>query len=229
MVRVTRLQQQVPPSEKPKNVLQPKYPDEEYLIVGDTKIAAWGNNNDFPSMADQVISSVGVLNTGLKFTRNFTLGQSIFACTVTDFDESGNEVLSQVKDKSLITFANSRRTSRELAKVINDLSFTWERTSLPDSSKSVTVQAKILCPSVKLRVNFKPVFKTPTLLITWSAIDGKSLLFPQAAILVSPTIRYSSSGYLGCNTFFGFSEGGTCCCSLVTLTISDQRDAGVVE
>jgi hypothetical protein len=29
------------PSEKPKNVLQPKYPDEEYLIVGDTKIAAF--------------------------------------------------------------------------------------------------------------------------------------------------------------------------------------------
>ena len=89
----------------------------------------------------------------------------------------------------------NRRTNRELAKVINDLSFTLERTSLPDSSKLVTVQAKIPCPSVKLRVNFKPVFKTPTLLITWSAIEGKSLLFPQTAILVSPIIRYSSSGY----------------------------------
>ncbi len=68
------------PLEKPKNVVQPKYPDEEYLMIADTKIAIWGNNNDFPSMADQVISSVGVLNTGLKFTRNFTLGQGIFAC-----------------------------------------------------------------------------------------------------------------------------------------------------
>ena len=77
MERVARHQQPVPPSEKPKNVLQPKYPDEEYLIVGNTKIAVWGNNNDFPSMAEQVISSVGVLNTGLKFTRNFTLGQGI--------------------------------------------------------------------------------------------------------------------------------------------------------
>jgi len=108
------------PSEKPKNVLQPKYPDEEYLIVGDTKIAVWGNNNDFPSMADQVISSVGVLNTGLKFTRNFTLGQGIFACTVTDFDESGNEVLSRVKDKSLITFANSRLVRRFMSKALRD-------------------------------------------------------------------------------------------------------------
>jgi len=108
------------PSDKPKNVLQPKYPDEEYLIVGDTKIAVWGNNNDFPSMADQVISSVGVLNTGLKFTRNFTLGQSIFACTVTDFDESGNEVLSRVKDKSLITFANSRLVRRFMSKALRD-------------------------------------------------------------------------------------------------------------
>jgi len=108
------------PSEKPKNVLQPKYPDEEYLIVGDTKIAVWGNNNDFPSMADQVISSVGVLNTGLKFTRNFTLGQGIFACTVTDFDESGNEVISRVKDKSLITFANSRLVRRFMSKALRD-------------------------------------------------------------------------------------------------------------
>jgi len=108
------------PSEKPKNVLQPKYPDEEYLIVGDIKIAVWGNNNDFPSMADQVISSVGVLNTGLKFTRNFTLGQGIFACTVTDFDESGNEVLSRVKDKSLITFANSRLVRRFMSKALRD-------------------------------------------------------------------------------------------------------------
>jgi len=108
------------PSDKPKNVLQPKYPDEEYLIVGDTKIAVWGNNNDFPSMADQVISSVGVLNTGLKFTRNFTLGQGIFACTVTGFDESGNEVLSRVKDKSLITFANSRLVRRFMSKALRD-------------------------------------------------------------------------------------------------------------
>lgn len=108
------------PSDKPKNVLQPKYPDEEYLIVGDTKIAVWGNNNDFPSMADQVISSVGVLNTGLKFTRNFTLGQGIFACTVTGFDEAGNEVLSRVNDKSLITFANSRLVRRFMSKALRD-------------------------------------------------------------------------------------------------------------
>ena len=108
------------PLEKPKNVVQPKYPDEEYLMIADTKIAVWGNNNDFPSMADQVISSVGVLNTGLKFTRNFTLGQGIFACTVTGFDESGNEVLSRVKDKSLITFANSRLVRRFMAKALRD-------------------------------------------------------------------------------------------------------------
>jgi len=71
-------------------------------------------------MADQVISSVGVLNTGLKFTRNFTLGQGIFACTVTDFDESGNEVISRVKDKSLITFANSRLVRRFMSKALRD-------------------------------------------------------------------------------------------------------------
>ena len=37
-----------------------------------------------------------------------------------DFDESGNEVLSRVKDKSLITFANSRLVRRFMSKALRD-------------------------------------------------------------------------------------------------------------
>ena len=108
------------PAEKPKNILQPKYPDEDYLVIGDVKIAAWGSANDFPTRADQIIASVGVLNTGLKFTRNFTLGQGIFACKVSDYDEQGNEILERVKDKTLITFANSRLVRRYMSKALRD-------------------------------------------------------------------------------------------------------------
>ena len=108
------------PADKPKNVQQPKYPLDDYTSVGDIKISSWGPNNDFPTKADAIIGSVGVLNTGLKFTRNFTLGQGIFACKVIDFDENGNEILEKVKDKTLVAFANSRMVRRYMAKALRD-------------------------------------------------------------------------------------------------------------
>jgi hypothetical protein len=87
------------PQEKLKQTVQPKNPDEDKLMVGDLWISDWGTGNKFPVTADEIINKVGVLNTGLKFTRNFTLGQGIFACKVSDYDEQGNEILERVKDK----------------------------------------------------------------------------------------------------------------------------------
>jgi hypothetical protein len=92
--------------EKPKMPAQPKDPLELRYNVAGYEVSAWGASNTFPTMADTIINSVGVLNTGLKFTRNFTIGQGIFACKVTDYDEQGNEILECVKDKSLITPSN---------------------------------------------------------------------------------------------------------------------------
>jgi len=108
------------PAEKPKNTSQPKNPDEDKLTVGNVQISAWGPANNFPTIADAIINSVGVLNTGLKFTRNFTMGQGIFACKVSDYDEQGNEILERVKDKTLITFANSRLVRRFMSKALRD-------------------------------------------------------------------------------------------------------------
>ena len=66
------------PAVKPKNTSQPtKNPDEDILSVGNIQVSAWGPANDFPKKADEIINSVGVLNTELKFTRNFTMGQHI--------------------------------------------------------------------------------------------------------------------------------------------------------
>ncbi len=108
------------PAEKPKDTSQPKNPDEDKLTVGNIQISAWGPANNFPTNADAIINSVGVLNTGLKFTRNFTIGQGIFACKVSDYDEQGNEILERVKDKTLITFANSRLVRRFMSKALRD-------------------------------------------------------------------------------------------------------------
>ena len=66
---------------------------DDYVLVGDMKVCQWGVNNDFPQLACGEIESTSVLNTGLKFLRNLTLGQGIFPCRVVGYDDNGNEVL----------------------------------------------------------------------------------------------------------------------------------------
>lgn len=106
-------------NEKPKVTKQTEV-IEDKLTVGNVEIAAWGSNNDFPKTAYDTIRSVGVLNTGLKFIRNLTLGQGIFPCEVTGYDEKGNEILKVLDDQELVAFCNSRMVRRYLEKLLRD-------------------------------------------------------------------------------------------------------------
>ena len=110
------------PTEQPKKLASPKPPeiDLDKTRVGDIVIADWGPGNLWPTKADEIINKVGVLNTGLRFTRNFTLGQGIFPCEVDGYDEKGNEVLKSVADKTLAVFANSRMVRRYMEKALRD-------------------------------------------------------------------------------------------------------------
>jgi hypothetical protein len=93
---------------------------EDTTDIGTDPIVNWGENNDFPTTANDIIRKVGVLNTGLKFIRNFTLGQGIFPCRVTGYDDKGNEQLEIVDDEELIQFCQSRMVRRYLEKLLRD-------------------------------------------------------------------------------------------------------------
>jgi hypothetical protein len=93
---------------------------EDKVTVNNTEFVAWGASNDFPVTANATIGALGVLNTGLKFIRNFTLGQGIFPCRVTGYDEQGNEQLEVVNDTELVNFCNSRMVRRYLEKLTRD-------------------------------------------------------------------------------------------------------------
>ena len=93
---------------------------EDKTSVGSNTIVSWGSNNDFPKTANDIIKSIGVLNTGLKFTRNFTMGQGIFPCTVTGYDEYGNETLEVINDPKIINFCQGRMVRRYLEKILRD-------------------------------------------------------------------------------------------------------------
>ncbi len=93
---------------------------EDKESAGTHEVAAWSSTNNFPQRANTIISSVGVLNTGLKFIRNFTLGQGIFPCQVTGYDEYGNEKLQVIDNAELVTFCQSRMVRRYLEKALRD-------------------------------------------------------------------------------------------------------------
>ena len=84
------------------------------------EIVDWGTANNFPLEANDIIRRVGVLSTGLKFTRNFTLGQGIYPCRVTGYNPDGSEILEIIMDKELISFCQGRMVRRYLEKTLRD-------------------------------------------------------------------------------------------------------------
>ena len=75
-------------------------------------VMRWGKDNLFPLYASDIISSTSVLNTGLKFIRELTIGQGLYACEVTGVDDKGNEQLSHIKDKRIQDFLDSSMVRR---------------------------------------------------------------------------------------------------------------------
>ena len=93
---------------------------EDKVSLDGQSLVSWGTNNDFPTKASELIRSVGVLNTGLKFIRNFTLGQGIFPCRVIGYDDQGNEQLQVLNDQKIISFCQGRMVRRYLEKAARD-------------------------------------------------------------------------------------------------------------
>lgn len=108
------------PAQKPKKIAEPHDNDPDKTTIDKIEISDWGAGNKFPHDADTTINSVSVLNSGLKFIRNFTLGQGIFPVTVQGYDDNGNEVLKPIDDNKLRIFAQSRVVRRYLEKATRD-------------------------------------------------------------------------------------------------------------
>lgn len=83
-----------------------------YIDIDGVKVRPWGDGNDFPQKAAEEIGNTSVLNTGLKFLRNLTLGQGIYPCRVDGYDDDGNELLKPVEDSRVQAFIASRNVRR---------------------------------------------------------------------------------------------------------------------
>jgi hypothetical protein len=95
-------------------------PNETMTINGGQKIVDWGDGNRFPTEAELIIGKTGVLNTGLKFIRNFTLGQGIYPVTVEGYNDDGNEILKVYDDAKVRNFLKSRIVRRYMEEATRD-------------------------------------------------------------------------------------------------------------
>ncbi len=89
-------------------------------VIQGHRVMHWGKENMFPLRANDIIASTSVLNTGLKFLRQLTIGQGIYPCHVDGYDEKGNEILKPVTDRKVTELLNSRMVRRYLEKVSRD-------------------------------------------------------------------------------------------------------------
>lgn len=86
----------------------------------DIEFLSWGDDNEFPLRASETISSTSVLNTGLRFLHRVTIGQGIYACRVTGYDQKGNEILEAVNDQKVTELIQSRMVRKYLEKCGRD-------------------------------------------------------------------------------------------------------------
>jgi hypothetical protein len=100
-------------------VTDTKY-NQNFTDVSGVRLLSWGEANDFPQWADKIITGTGVLNTGLKFIRNLTMGQGIYACEIDGYDDKGNEILKPYPDKSVYELLSTRRIRRYMEHTLRD-------------------------------------------------------------------------------------------------------------
>ena len=92
----------------------------DYLWVGDHKVVAWGQSNQFPQWAGKLIKETTVLNTGLQYLLFLMLGQGIFGCKVVGFKDDGSEMVEPIDDPALNRFLESRVVRKYMEKVLRD-------------------------------------------------------------------------------------------------------------
>ena len=92
----------------------------DFIEVAGQRVLSWGKDNLFPWHAAETVRNTTVLNTGLRFLRNLTMGQGICAGKVKGYNDKGDEILQPVEDSSYQRFVGSRMVRRYMEKTLRD-------------------------------------------------------------------------------------------------------------
>ena len=91
------------------------------LVVDEKKIVRWGDQNNYPEIAESYIKKSSVLNSGLRYKMMTTVAQGIYAAKQTGFDEEGNDVLERVDDVKLQRSLRDRKVFNYLVDSLRDI------------------------------------------------------------------------------------------------------------
>lgn len=94
--------------------------NENKVTVGDYSIWPWGDNNDYPTIADALIEKTGVLRSALKYRMNLTLGSGIYPVTVQSYTENGAEQLKVSDNVDIKKLVKSRMARRYMQGAMRD-------------------------------------------------------------------------------------------------------------
>jgi hypothetical protein len=72
----------------------------------DTEFVNWGDNNDFPDSAEEIVKKTSVLNTGLLFKSRVAIGQGCMPVTIEGYDKNNNEILKPIDNPEIIRYLN---------------------------------------------------------------------------------------------------------------------------
>ncbi len=108
------------PAIDPKTITQITPEIDDTVSVGNLKVASWGTGNAFPSDAESIIGKTGVLNTGLRFIQRVIVGQGVFACKVTGYDDKGNELMEVLNEPEITKTITGRKVRRYLHNAVRD-------------------------------------------------------------------------------------------------------------
>lgn len=120
----------------------------DFLEVLGYRVLSWGRDNVFPWHAAKIVRNTTVLNTGLRFLRNLTMGQGIFACRVTGYNDKGDEILEPVSDTTIQRFVQSRLVRRYMEKSAARLLEAWDAALCSSCRTCREIRSLGLTPSI---------------------------------------------------------------------------------
>lgn len=94
--------------------------NENKVTVETFNVWSWGENNDYPTIADGLIEKTGVLRAGLKYRMNLTIGSGIYPVTVKSYTENGAEQLIVSENADIKKLVKSRMARQYLTTATRD-------------------------------------------------------------------------------------------------------------
>ena len=91
------------------------------VVVGDKKIVRWGDQNNYPEVAEGYIKKSSVLNSGLRYKLMTTIAQGIYAAQQTGIDEEGNDIMIRINDMKLQRALRDRKVFNYLLDSLRDI------------------------------------------------------------------------------------------------------------